>query len=297
MSNVTRAGTLQSQSYIMGQIGRNTAQYVDLQQQITTGQKTQRFSGMANEAAQTINLSNNYDSLNQFVKSGDTASSRLSGVNNSIETILDVATRFRAQLMQAMTSDQADDGRIDLVADGALQEVSGALNIDLGGVYLFGGVKSDTPPVDLTDPIKNSNGTFYSGADELMQTRIDSNTVLSYGTTANRQGFKDIVAALQRVTSGSASLSELETALDEMNSAISDITQLQAEVGHQMKVVETAKSRNDATKATVETQLGNLRDVDVSAAMVQLTQRETILQASYVMISKQNNLSLANYLN
>ncbi len=296
MPIATRVGTLQSQSFVVEQIMRGTARYVDLQSQITTGEKTQRFDGMPDDTAQTINLANSEAMLDQYIKSGNVTNSRLSGMSNSVATLLDVATKFRAQLLQAMTAEQADDGRIDVVADGALQEIKGALNADLGGVYLFGGTRNDTPPVDLSDPIANSNGTYYSGAAELMQARIDGNTLLRMGTTADRQGFKDLIASVQRVSSGSASLSELETALDDLNTALDDLTQLQAELGHQMKVVESASARNDATKATVETQLGSLRDVDIAAAMVQLTQRQTILQASYAVISRSSDLTLMNYL-
>lgn len=296
MSIVTRAGTLQTQSFVLEQINKNLAQYVDLQQQVTTGYKTQRYVGMADQAAMTINMSNNDELLQQFMKSGDVIDSRLSGMGNALSNIIEVATRFRAQLLQAMTADQSDDGRIDIVADGALKEVESALNTDLGGVYLFGGTRNDVPPVDLSDPIRNADGTYYTGSGELMQGRIDSNTVLSYGATGDRQGFKDLVASLQRVSSGSASLTQLEAALDDLNTSLADMTQLQAELGHQMKVVESAQSRNDAVKATIEIQLGNLRDVDISAAMVQLTQRQTILQASYTVIARSNDLSLVNYL-
>jgi flagellar hook-associated protein 3 FlgL len=296
MTIVTRAGTLQTQSFVLEQINKNLAQYVDLQQQITTGYKTQRYEGMADESAMTINMANNDQLLTQYMKSGDIANSRLSGMGNAVSNILDIVTRFRAQLLQAMTADQADDGRIDIVADGALKEVEAALNTDLGGVYLFGGTRNDVPPVDLSDPIRNANGTYYTGAGELMQARVDANTVLSYGATADRQGFRDLVASLQRVTSGSASLTELEAALDDLNASLTDLTQMQAELGHQMKVAEGAKTRNDAIKATVEIQLGNLRDVDISAAMVKLTQREAILQASYAVVARSNQLSLINYL-
>jgi flagellar hook-associated protein 3 FlgL len=129
-----------------------------------------------------------------------------------------------------------------------------------------------------------------------MQARLDENTVMEYGVTADRQGFKDLIVALQRVSSASGSLSELETALDEVNSAVDDLTQLEAEIGHQMDVVVRAKTRNDAIKATMVTQLSSLRDVDVSAAMVELTQRQTILQASYLVISRSSDLTLTNYL-
>ncbi len=296
MTGISRAGSLQAQSYILEQVTKSNASYLNLTEQITTGDKTQRYSGMADQSALTINLANSKGLVDQYQKSADTANSRISAQHNSLSTVIDIATDFRTKLLQAMTSEQADDGRIDVVADGNLDQIEASLNTDLGGVYLFGGTKSDAPPVDLSDSVDNSNGTYYSGAEELMQARIDGNTVLSYGVTADHQGFKDLIASMQRVSSASNSQDELATALDELNSALDSLTQLEADMGHQMKVVETAQSRNEGVQATLTNQLSGLRDVDISAAMVELTQRQTILQASYAVIAKQTDLSLVNYL-
>jgi len=296
MATITRVGTMQAQSFVLEQINKSTAKYVDVQEQISTGQKTQRYDGMADFAAMTVNLSNGEATINQYLKTSDIADSRLTATHSALSNVLDVMTKFRAKLIQGMTAEQADEGRLDSLADGYLEEIEAALNTDLGGVYLFAGTKNDAPPVDLSDPINNAAGDYYSGAGELMQARLDENTVMEYGVTADRQGFKDLIVALQRVSSASGSLSELETALDEVNSAVDDLTQLEAEIGHQMDVVVRAKTRNDAIKATMVTQLSSLRDVDVSAAMVELTQRQTILQASYLVISRSSDLTLTNYL-
>ncbi len=296
MVGVTRAGTSQTQSFILEQITKNNAKYVDITEQITTGQKTQRYSGIADQAALTVNLANSEEMLNQYIKSAETTNSRISAQANSLSTILDIVTDFRAQLLQAMTSEQSTAGRIDLVAEGNIEQMEAALNADLGGVYLFGGVKNDTPPVDLSDTIRNNAGTYYSGAAELMQSRVDSNTVVEYGVTADFEGFKDLIRGMQRVASAPNSLTELETALDEINSSLDMLTQLEAEMGHQMKVVERSITRNSGTKATVVNQLSGLRDVDISAAMVELTQRQTILQASYSVIAKQTELTLLNFI-
>lgn len=294
--SITRVGTAQSQSFVLEQINKSTASYVDIQQQISTGQKTQRFAGIADESAQTVNLANYYDTLTQYKKSADTAEARLSAMGTSLDDVLNIATEFRAKLIQGMTANQGATAQLGALSSGYLTQVSGALNSDLAGVYLFGGTINDQPPVDLTDPVDNAAGTFYTGADQLMSARIDQNTVLDYGTTANRQGFKDLVASLQGVVTGYNSLSSMETALDKLNNAIEDLTNLQADMGHQMAVVESSRSRNDALQATTETQLSSLRDVDISAAMVDLSQRQTILQASYLVISRASQLSLTNYL-
>jgi flagellar hook-associated protein 3 FlgL len=294
--SITRVGTAQAQSFVLEQINKSTASYVDIQQQISTGQKAQRFAGIADESAQTVNLANYYDTLSQYKKSADTANARLSAMGTSLEDIINIATKFRAQLIQGMTANQGATAQLGELSSGYLTQVSAALNTDLAGVHLFGGTINNQPPVDLTDPVDNTAGTYYTGADQLMTARIDQNTVLNYGTTADRQGFKDLVASLQGVMTGYNNLTSMETALDKLNTAIEDITNLQADIGHQMAVVETSKAHNDALQATTETQLSNLRDVDISAAMVDLSQRQTILQASYLVISRANDLSLTNYL-
>lgn len=296
MSTISRVGTHQSQSFILDQINKATVGYVKTQEQITTGYKSQRYTGISDYAAMSVNLSNSKDNLQQYLDASSVTNSRISAMHTALSNILDIVSSMRAQLIQGMTADQADDAQLQSVASEYLSQVESALNTDLGGVYLFGGTKNTAPPVDLSDPINNASGDFYSGAGQLMQARIDENTVFQYGDTANRQGFKDLVASLQRVISASGDLSQLETALDEMNSSLSDLTNLEAVMGYQMKVVEQSQTRNDAVKSTVVNQLSSIQDVDVSAAMVDLTQRETILQASYQVIARGSQLSLTNYL-
>ena len=293
---VSRVGTQQSQSFVMQQINYSLSRYVSTQEQVTTGQKSQRFSGIADDASNSINLANSKVMIEQYNRSSDTTNSRLSAASNVLENLVDIASKFRAQLLQGLTADQAALARLDRVADGNLEQIESGLNTDLAGVYIFAGTKSDQQPVDLSDSSNNILGLYYSGGKDLLETRIDETTTLQYGATADRQGFKDLIEAMQRVSNGVNDQTQLETALDKVNSALNDLTQLQAELGHQMSVVEGAKTRNEALRATVVEQLGSIRDVDISAAMVELTQRQTILQASYLVISRSSQLTLTNYL-
>jgi flagellar hook-associated protein 3 FlgL len=292
----SRVGTFQSQSFVLAQITQNTADYVDIQQQITTGKKTQSFSGISDYAALSINLSNSKDTLNQYIEASKTTNSRLDASHNALSNIIDLATKFRAQLLQAMTADQSDEGQINVVSRGYLKQVESGLNTDLGGIYLFGGTKNDIPPVDLSDPIDNAAGTYYTGSSQLLQSRIDENSVLSYGATADHAAFKDLIASLQMVSSAAGNLTTLETALDTLNTSLTNLTQLEAELGHQMSVVEGTTAQNKSVETTLASQVSDIQDVDVSKAMVELTQRQTILQASYLVISKASQLTLTNYL-
>lgn len=293
---ITRTGTFASQSFILAQVNNSLAKYVNTQEQVSTGQKTQRYVGIADQSALAIDLSNTQENLDQYKKTADAVNSRLAASHTALSDVLDVVSKFRAQLIQGLTANQSTTARLDTVAEGYLKQVEASLNTDLGGVYLFGGIKSDEAPVDLSNPVTNQNGQYYSGADELLSARVDENTIIQYGATANRDGFAKLISALQRVASAAANQTELETGLDEVNVALDDLTQLEAEMGHNMAVVEAAQGRNEALKATVVTQLGSIRDIDISAAMVELTQRQTVLQASYMVITRASQLSLTNFL-
>jgi flagellar hook-associated protein 3 FlgL len=293
---VTRVGTFSSQSFVMDQINNSLLRYVQNQEQITTGQKAQRFSGISDQAALAIDLANSKETIDRYKKSADTTNSRISAIHAAVASTLDMATKFRSQLIQGLTANQAPLAQLEAVAEGYLKQMESSLNTDLGGVYLFGGTKSDTPPVDLSDPVNNRSGQYYNGAETLLTARVDENLVMTYGAPANREGFQKLISSLQRVNSAVNDPVELKTALDDVNVALSDLTQLEAEVGHSMALVESAQERNVALEETVVTQLGSIRDVDISLAMVNLTQRQTILQASYQVIARASQLTLTNFL-
>lgn len=304
-----RVSTMATQNFIMERINDITSQYATDQVQVSTGQKGQSYADIAPQAQQQISLANSSSALDQFKSNTDTANARLTAISDNLNNIVSIATKMQAQIVQALNPGNAQAGDIQEEAAGYMQQVVGLLNGTLAGVQLFGGTMTNTPPVpNPGDPYDASNPpnaavvtqmqsmTYYQGSNDPLTVQISATVNVSYGINANRSGFQNLLASLQNVVMSGGSTTQLQTALTQMNSAVSDLTQAQADVGHQMDVVNQAASTNSAVQLSVKSQLSDIDNVDVSSAMSDLSQQQTLLQAAYSVVARMQSMSLASYL-
>ena len=228
-----RVGTFSLQTFIQSRITDTTARLAQAQTKIATGQEAQRYDGIAGDVPMTVNLQNTRDRLEQYKGSSETVNLRLSATHTALDSIIDIATSMRAQVIQALAPGNNTSGRVSTVAAGNLDEVVAALNTDLGGVHLFSGQEIDAEPINPDDPSfaqRVKDGTYYQGSGDRMQVQLeDDRRPLSYGLTADHPGFRDLLHGLRLVveggeetTPGSPTLSQ---GLDLLNAAIDNLIQ------------------------------------------------------------------------
>ena len=110
------------------------------------------------------------------------------------------------------------------------------LNVELDGRHLFAGSRTDTAPVVL-DPAFSAFGaaddTYYQGDAVELTVRADVDHDLTYGMTADREGFQELIGALRATIEGDGSDDQalLESALDLVNAALPKITGYRSEIG------------------------------------------------------------------
>lgn len=301
---MTRVATSSLQNQILNHVVNNTADYARLQEQITTGKKAQQYSGLGDLAGQQIDLSAQVRAYDQYTENSQTAGSRLDTQATALDTLFDVASDMRTKVMQALSGTTGNQGQVTTLANTAIDTVAAALNSSLGGVYVFGGIGGDQPPVDVSDrsvlaPLDAGEASpekplYYNGATEQSQARIDDTETINYGLTANDPAFDKLMRALNLVATSGGEEDKLNEANAMLADAITGIADNQAVVGNQQKQIEDIQSRQSEFKLTLKTQLGTIEDVDPSLAMVELTKVQTVLQASYMALSRVSQLSLLN---
>lgn len=301
---MSRVATSSLQNQILNHVVNNTADYARLQEQITTGKKAQQYSGLGDLAGQQIDLSAQVRAYDQYTENSQTASSRLDTQATALDTLFDIASDMRTKVMQALSGTTGNQGQVTTLANTAIDTVAAALNSSLGGVYVFGGIGGDQPPVDVSDrsvlaPLAAGEATpekplYYNGSTEQSQARIDDTETLNYGLTANDPAFDKLMRALNLVATSGGDEDKLNQANSMLADAITGIADNQAVVGNQQKQIEDIQSRQSEFKLTLKTQLGTIQDVDPSLAMVELTKVQTVLQASYMALSRVSQLSLLN---
>ena len=215
-------------------------------------------------------------------------------------------------------------------------------NASINGEYIFSGINTDTQTLDDSfisvttgdfnaafEDFKTANGiasnadvsgdqmeefltnystsfdwnSYTNASDATMTSRISTSETVATSTSANSDGFKNLVLSAlmtsQLVNSGLssdglASLNKQTTSLAGL--AISGVTSQASLIGLSQERVEKANSAMSAQMTIIDTQLSDLVGVDTYDASVRLNTLLTQVETSYTITAKIQELSLVNFL-
>ena len=157
----------------------------------------------------------------------------------------------------------------------------------------------------FADLFSGSNWTTYwsSASSANVTSQIAPGETIETSTNANQTGFQQLAEGYAMLTAfGGTSLSSAAqqtvatTALSLITQGETSITATAAQVGAAAAQVTDANNAMSSQMKILETQIGNLDDVNSSAASTELTTLQTQLEASYEMTNQLQKLCLAQYL-
>jgi flagellar hook-associated protein 3 FlgL len=202
--------------------------------QVSTGKKSQNFAGISDNVRRLENLEADFAANEAFQRNVDRTELRLQTMESSVDTLGDVASRFRTQLLSA-ANDGGNLDSIDLetIASTFQEEALGQMNAELGGRFLFSGSATNTKPVELGDgsggtlPFEAAPGaqsikagSYFQGNGDELSARISETTTLDYGITAEPgkgQGFHKLMTALSRVIDNPNSPDAVEASIRDLS--------------------------------------------------------------------------------
>ncbi len=299
---MTRVTQLAQQNQTLSNILDAQKRIYDTQIQISSGLKSQTFTGISREASQLVSLEGLQIRFEQLEKNNTIVESRLQRMDQSVSTIFDAMIEMRNLVIQRNNDASGSAVPLAAVAQNLLDVVAGQLNAKENGRFLFAGTLTNTVPVTIPVPdptvFGTPDATYYQGNSTELTVRIDDAITIKYGMTADRTAFQEAIGALKAAIQGDATNNTtlLNSSLALAESALASLAGFRAEIGSDMSTIELAKQRNDDFLLFVEQSISDIVNVDIPAAITQLTTAETILQASFLTIARISNLSLTNFL-
>jgi flagellar hook-associated protein 3 FlgL len=103
-------------------------------------------------------------------------------------------------------------------------------------------------------------------------------------------------AALTTPADNAKFATNMGTALNQLDQALNQISDVSASVGARLNTIDTAKSNNASEQVDLQTSMSQLQDLDYASAIGKLSLQQTGLQAAEAAYSKISQLSLFNYL-
>lgn len=299
-----RVGSDDLRTRLMDRINENTSRLGTLQDQISSGQRAHRYSGLESLAQRQIDLTAQTRQLDQYEINNKLVTGRLNVQASSLENILKSVDAVMVAVSQAMTGGNENDGRVTDLASGAITAIGTSLNAAIGGVFVFAGTANDNPPVDTTDINHLRKPTppeptpdvpnYYSGSTTQTRAQVDDTLELDYGLTAADQTFIDMFDTLARVTTSGGDTAVLTAAFDDLSRIQSEIADKQAINGAQQRLVDDVQRRQVELQLSIDIEIKQIEEVDIGQTMIDLTQTKTIIEASYSVTARLNQLTLLN---
>ncbi|MBB4348650.1 MULTISPECIES: flagellar hook-associated family protein [Rhizobiaceae] len=314
-----------------------------LQDEAVTGTYSDVGLELGTRTSTSLDYSRESSRLQSVIDANSFAETRMEGsqlaltnISDAGQTLLDALTALSGNSDVNSLKVSADS------AMSVLENFVSYANTAVNGEYLFSGISTDVQTFDddfianVTDDFntaftnfRTANGIASAGdvtagqmtqflsdyetsfnwaswtnaSDTVMTTRISSSETVATSTSANSEGFKNLVLAsvvasqLSNAGLGSGALSVVsQKATQYAGTAISGVTAQQSALGLSQERIDKANTYMSNQIKIIDTQLTGLVGVDTEEASVRLSTLLNQVETSYSITSRILGMSLADYL-
>ena len=277
----------------------------EAQVQLSSGNKSADFTGLGSETQQYLSADGILAKTNQYLQDNKVVNIRLTATDTALSNIITSINSLQSIFSQQL-SGAANNASFAIQLNSAWNDITQQLNSTANGQYLFGGTKTNAPPVDANNfPTLTVSGTpdtnYYRGSQQDITVRPQDNTLIKYNVRADEPGFQKLFAALamakESIGATQANSSDsISKAEDLLQDGLQDIIGIRATVGAttaQIGDINTSLTSQQLYWKNVRSDIGN---TDIVSVSTQLAINQGILQAAFQAFAKITSLRLGDYL-
>lgn len=313
---MTRISNLAHSQLIIAEMMKANQRVATSEMQVATGKQGQYFKDFADQTSILFSTKRIIDRNVHYTQTVTELKQRLDTQNLNLTGLEDAA----GDLRQVVTDAVANVSGLSLMdqIDSVFQHALSMLNTQVNGQYLYGGTRTDTPPVNISSlddlSAAPSISSIFDNNDQIPSAIIDDGITVDYGFTASDLG-TGIMTALQtiknfndNIPSGinpdgpfgehltEAQRTFLEGQIVNLKQIATDATASSARNGLLQQQVDATQESLLATKNSAEAFVSDIEDADLPTAISNLQQDQLALQAAARMVAEIGQMSLLNFL-
>jgi flagellar hook-associated protein 3 FlgL len=291
---------------------RNLAQAMQKAQQklattqlnLATGKKALDYASLGTETVRNL-------SAHTLVSREEAHSAVATRVGTTLElndTYLtgmhDTVSSLRTDLLTAVGTGQSAGLRDAIEA--AFDQYRTSLNATEGGIPLFGGSQTDSPPfkpATLGDTLTMTPAQAFTNDQVKGSARVSTNIDVEYGVVASEVG-TGLYAAFQTLAAAGsigenltdAQRTSLLQAASEIQEGLKSLRAVNSSNGRKQAQVEELGSRAEGRIVRLKDIISRNEDADLGQVASDIATQKTVLEASYSVFSQLSGMSLINYL-
>ena len=299
LSRVSTSGLYQA---LYSNAMRAQVDYSNASTQESSGLAGTSYADYGSSTQRLLNLESEVNNTQTWTDAAKTASSRTQAAYSAIGNMTDILTTLRSTISSAMSA--TDNSTLNSTAKDLMTELASELNTQSAGRYIFSGGKTDTAAIDTTSypsttPVTAGDTSYYKGDSTAAAVTVGQGEKITYGVTGDNSAFEQSMRAIAMVstlTTSPLDTATLQSAYSLASTAVTSLSNLQEQVSTVSSRLSDKQTQLTATKSALEDTLGDVKNVDTSAAALKVTSYKNQLTASYSALSGIMKVKLTDYL-
>jgi flagellar hook-associated protein 3 FlgL len=284
---------------LLKNLRNNNAGIIDWQNKLATGRRIHKPGDDPVGVGYYMRYNSEINRTNEFLENANTGLGFLSTMDEMMQQTSDVLKRARVLVQQASTGTTPDDARQHIAAE--IRQLKEQLvmigNSSYSGRYLFNGQKTDQPPYSLTDPANDTTdkGVYYLNVSPNVSVPVSISGEKIFGEAgAEDNAFRVFDEILDDLENNR--LDELAADMERIDGLSDRVNSVWAEIGARTNRFELVKERIQDQLVSLKDLRSKVGDTDMAEAIIELTQRENVLQASLAVGARIMQVSLIDFI-
>jgi len=268
-------------------------------QQVSTGQKLNSLSDNPSAAAALVNLRTQSDADTQYLQNISTLTGSLNVANSALSSVVEALTSAQTVGVEGADSTLNGSNREALAQQiqGIQQEILGLANTSYNGQYLFSGTATTTKP--YVENSSSASGVTYNGDSNTNSVEISAGQAMPInlpGSQLFSSTTSSVFQALQDLSTALTTNSNISGATAEVQQALNYVSTQQTFYGNSVDRLNNAQTFLTQEQLQLTKSESASVDVDMAAAVTNLTQSETVQQALVQAGGQLSQADLFDYL-
>jgi len=288
-----------------------------LQEQLADGKNIHRPSDDPIKAVRSLRYNTSLALNTQYTRNAQDAQSWMQTSDTAMQDLSSIMNSIKEKVVQASNGTNPQDAvqAIGADVDGLINQIVNLGNTKVGDRYVFAGQKDKTTPFTRVGDVITYNGDankismpIQPGVVSPSQDSVnltgqdvfgrgiapDSVTGLVTGTSI----LNDLIAIKQHLQSGTTADQQWlsNTGLSTLDADHSQMLQSHTQLGSRMSMYEMAQNMMENNNTTINQDLANNDDLDITKAITDLKTNETVYQTALQAGAKIMQKSLADFL-
>lgn len=305
MADISRISSTTIQTNAINNFQDVQGSLAELQDQLSSGLKGRTFEDFNGQVEQLTGLEREVSRVQRFQENNAQTVSRYRTIEDTLEQVNAISDQIKTLFTARNNPAFANDIEFDSQIRDLRRAVASEVNTSFNGRFIFGGTKTDVPPV-IDEPVIPESfeaGTpdtaYYQGGTENISSRVDDSIKKEFTVRGDDPAFQDLFAAISTALEGHEQDDQalLDQAQDLLDTAQDGIRGLTSKTRADRVDVERIMDRQEDTELYLSGVLEDISRVDQVEVSTKVATQEATLTATFQVFSRLSNLNLSDFLN